>query len=219
MAVSGRVINRRLKPLLFLLLSLPALWLAWQWGQAILGGAHALGANPIEYTNRFLGDWALRYVVGGLALSPLAHATGSKLPIHFRRMVGLFAFSYVMMHVTSYVVLDQFFDWAEIGKDIAKRNFITVGMLSLLLLTPLAVTSTNRMVKRLGARRWKRLHKLIYLIGPLTVLHYNLMIRGNQAEPKYWAAGLIFLLLYRVGVWFAGRRRGSPPRKAVVEEK
>lgn len=207
MKLSANTINRRLKPVVFLLLLLPILWLAYQWALAIMGAPNILTVNPIEYTNRYLGDWALKMIVGGLALTPLAGMTGSRLPHRIRRMVGLFAFSYVLLHVSSYVVLDHFFNWTEIGKDIIKRNFITVGMISLTLLTPMALTSTNKMVKRVGARVWKRIHRAIYVIGPLVVLHYNLMVKGNQLEPKLWAGALVFLLGYRFYQWQIKRRR------------
>lgn len=202
MPVSQQTIKRVLKPGLFLLLSLPILFLVLQWARILTGDPdHGMTANPIEYTNRYLGDWALRWIVLTLAITPLSVISGSKLPLHFRRMAGLFAFSYALLHLTSYIVLDQFFDWREIWGDIVKRNFITIGMIAFTLLLPLAVTSTNRMVKRLGARRWRHLHRLIYLIGPLVALHYLMMVKGDQLEPKLWAAAIAALLLFRVVRW------------------
>ncbi len=206
MALSPSHKARKLKPVVFLVLSLPLLWLAWGWWNVIGGETLRLTANPIEYTNRYLGDWALRYLLLALAITPLTDLTGAKVMIHFRRMVGLFVFSLVFMHVSSYVVLDHFFNWGEIGNDIIKRNFITVGMLNFTLLLPLALTSTNKMMKRLG-RAWKKLHRLIYLIGILAIFHYFMMIRGDQLEPKIYAGILSTLLIYRILKW-RGRKLG-----------
>ncbi len=136
-------IRRIAKPVVFALCLTPLAWLAW------LAWTAGLGANPIEATNRFLGDWALRFLLITLALTPVRGLTGWVVLIRFRRMLGLFAFTYVVLHLSSYVVLDQFFDWREIWTDIVKRRYITVGMISFSLLVPLAVTSTKGMVKRL----------------------------------------------------------------------
>lgn len=202
MSVSPKVIKRVLKPGLFLLLSLPAILLALQWAQALTGNPdHGLTANPIEFTNRYLGDWALRWIVLTLAITPASVISGSKLPLHFRRMAGLFAFAYAVMHLSSYIVLDQFFDWREIWGDIVKRNFITIGMIAFTMLLPLAATSTNRMIKRLGARRWRVLHRLIYLIGPLVAFHYLMMVKGDQLTPKLWAGAVAALLIFRLVRW------------------
>lgn len=211
MPVGPKAIKRFLKPGLFILLSLPALLLALQWARALTGDPdHGLTANPIEYTNRYLGDWALRWIVLTLAITPLSVISGSKLPIHFRRMAGLFAFTYAAVHLSSYIVLDQFFDWGEIWDDIVKRNFITIGMISFVMLLPLAATSTNRMIKRLGARRWRVLHRLVYLVGPLVAFHYLMMVKGNQLEPKLWAGAVALLLLFRAVCWM--RARASIPQ-------
>lgn len=208
MPVSPKTIKRVLKPGLFLLLSLPVLLLALQWARILTGDPdHGMTANPIEYTNRYLGDWALRWIVLTLAVTPVSVISGSKLPLHFRRMAGLFAFSYALLHLSSYIMLDQFFDWREIWGDIVKRNFITIGMIAFTLLLPLAATSTNSMVKRLGARRWRALHRLIYLIGPLVAFHYLMMVKGDQLEPKLWAGAIGFLLLFRIVRWMRGRAR------------
>lgn len=208
MSVSRKIIRRVLKPALFLLLSLPALLLALQWARALTGDpGHGLTANPIEFTNRYLGDWALRWIVLTLAITPVSVLSGSKLPIHFRRMAGLFAFTYAVLHLSSYITLDQFFDWHEIWGDIVKRNFITIGMIAFAMLLPLAATSTNRMIKRLGARRWRALHRMVYLIGPLAALHYLMMVKGNQLAPKLWAAAVAVLLVFRLWRWMRGRTR------------
>lgn len=210
MRISATIVRRRIKPAVFVALLLPLVWLVWNWYLAVGAQPSALGANPIEFTNRYLGDWSLKYIVGGLALTPLSVLTKSKHWIVFRRMVGLFAFFFVILHVSSYVVLDHFFDWTAIWKDIVKRTFITIGMISLLLLIPMAMTSTAKMIKRLGGKRWRNLHRSIYVIGPLVVVHYNLMVKGNQLEPLLWGGALAVLLLFRLVQWRRKRARAKP---------
>ena len=158
-------IGRIVKPLVFAACLGPLAWLIWTAATTGVGPTGGLGANPIEAINRYLGDWAIRFLLGALAVTPLRGLTGWRWPMRFRRMVGLFAFFYAVLHVSSYVGLDQFFDWPEIWKDIVKRNFITVGMATFTMLTPLAITSTNKMIKRLGGRNWSRLHRLAYVAG------------------------------------------------------
>lgn len=207
--MTARTINRYAKPPIFLALLAPALWLAWQWAVLLDGQAHALGFNPTEYTNRYTGDWALRLIIAGLALTPLASLLGKPWPIQFRRMVGLFAFFYACLHMASYVGLDQLFAWGAIWQDIVKRNFITVGMIAFIGLIPLALTSTNTMVKRLGAKRWKLLHKLVYGAAVLGAVHYIMMAKGNQLEPLIYAGILAVLLGYRVVDRIRCRLRGK----------
>jgi sulfoxide reductase heme-binding subunit YedZ len=184
-------IRRIAKPAVFALSLGPLAWLAWR------ASSHGLGFNPQEYLNRYLGDWALRFILIALAVTPLRGITGWAPLVRFRRLLGLFAFFYASLHLTSYVVLDQVFDWADIWADIVKRKFITVGMLTFLLLVPLALTSTAGMVKRLGAARWRRLHRIVYAAGALACLHYYMMVKGNQPEPLYHAAVLALLLGWR----------------------
>jgi len=196
--------------LLFLGMSTPLLWVLYNWALLVdegldLGflsglGYHSLTANPIEYTNRFLGDWALRFLLVGFAVTPLARLFRTKQPVAYRRMIGLWAFTYVCLHLTSYIVLDQFFDWGEIWKDISKRNYITLGMTAFVLLLPMAITSTKGWIKRLGAKRWKSLHKAIYLIAPLASVHYFMMAKGNQLDPKIYMGIVVLLLGLRF--WF-----------------
>ena len=196
--------------LLFLGMSTPLLWILYHWALLVdegfdLGflsslGYHSLTANPIEYTNRFLGDWALRFLLVSFAVTPLARLFRTKQLVAYRRMIGLWAFTYVCLHLTSYIVLDQFFDWGEIWKDILKRNFITLGMTAFLLLLPMAITSTKGWIKRLGAKRWKSLHKAIYLIAPLASVHYFMMAKGNQLDPKIYMGIVVLLLGLRF--WF-----------------
>lgn len=165
----------------------------------------SLGANPIEAVTRALGDWALRLLLVTLAVTPVRRLAGLGWLARLRRMLGLFAFFYAVLHLLAYVVLDQFFAWDFILKDILKRPFITVGFLAFILLVPLAVTSTNAMMRRLG-RNWSRLHRLIYLIAPLAVLHFWWMVKADVREPALYAAVLAVLLGVRL-LWWA-RARG-----------
>ncbi len=179
----------------------PLLWLAWQ---AYDG---ALGANPIERLIRQLGVWGLRLLLVGLAITPLARILRQPRLIRFRRTIGLFAFTYVLLHLSTYIGVDQFFDWRAIGKDIAKRPYITIGMTAFVLLVPLAVTSTNWAIRKLGPLRWRKLHRLIYLIVPLGVVHYYLLVKADHRPPLIYGAVLALLLGWRVWAW--ARRRGS----------
>lgn len=188
---SERLIRYVAKPIVFTCCLLPLGWLGWA---AAIGG---LGVNPIEAINRFLGDWALRFLLISLAVSPLREITGYAVLIRFRRMLGLFAFTYVALHLSSWIGLDQFFSWPHIWKDIVKRPFITIGMAAFVLLVPLAATSTARMIKRLGARRWKRLHMLVYPAAALGCLHYFMMVKADIREPLIYAAILAVLLGWR----------------------
>ncbi len=186
------------KPIVFTAALMPLAWIAWTAVASGFGPTGPLGANPIEYINRFLGDWAIRFLLMALAVTPVRGITGWTTLMRFRRMIGLFAFFYVCMHLSSYIGLDQFFDWREIWRDIVKRNFITVGMANFLILLPLAATSTKGMIKRLGAKRWTKLHKLIYVAGILACFHFYMMRKGVQLEPIIYAAVCAILLGYRV---------------------
>ena len=157
-----------------------------------------LGTNPIDFITDTLGDWTLRILLASLALTPLRIVTGHAAPIAFRRLLGLFAFAYAAMHFSVWVVLDFFFDWAQMAGDIVKRPYITVGMTALLLLVPLATTSTAGMIKRLGARNWRRLHRLAYAAGILGVLHYLWLAKVGVRTPWVYAAILTLLLGTRV---------------------
>jgi len=185
------------KPLVFFGCLLPLAWLAWRLFGASSHG-NAFGYNPQEYLNRHLGDWALRFLLATLALTPLRALTGATGVNRFRRMLGLYAFFYVCLHVLSYVWLDQGFYWPELWKDISKRTYITVGMVSFILLVPLAVTSWNRMLRKLGAARWRRLHQTVYVIAPLACLHFFMMRKGFQIEPVIYAVVCGFLLGHRL---------------------
>ena len=176
------------KPALFALCMLPVLWLIYQ---VATNGA---GANPQEYLIRATGDWTLRFVCIVLLVTPLKVITNTPGLLRFRRMVGLFVYFYVVVHLLSYSWFDMGFDVADIAKDIAKRPFILVGFLAFFLLTPLAATSFNAAIKTLGAKRWQLLHKLVYLISGLGLLHFFWMRAGKNnfaevfvhASPATW---------------------------------
>lgn len=182
---------RVVKAALFAACLLPLLWLVFQ----TLDGS--IGPNPVEAITHATGDWALRLLLLTLAVTPLRRLTGWAWLIRLRRMLGLYAFFYAALHFTTYLWLDQFFDWSAIVADITKRPYITVGFAALLLMLPLAVTSTKGWLRRLGPR-WKKLHRLIYPIGVLSVLHYLWLVKADLLEPGIYAAVLALLLIARL---------------------
>jgi len=190
--------HKYLKPALFVLSLLPLAYLVYR------GFYDQLGANPIETINRTTGDWVLRFLMITLAVTPLRRITGWNSLLRYRRMLGLFAFFYAVMHFLSYAWLDQNFVLADIIKDVVKRPYITVGFASFLLLIPLAVTSTNDMVRRLGAKRWQQLHRLVYVIAIGGVVHFLWLVKSDIREPLVYAAILAVLLGYRF--WFRARK-------------
>lgn len=194
--------RRLLKPVVFVLGLLPLAWLVWQ---ALFG---YLGVNPIETVNRFLGDWALRFLLIALAVTPVRKVSGWAQVARLRRMLGLFAFFYVCLHLSSYIGLDLFFDWPALWKDVLKRRYITFGMIAFMLLLPLALTSTDAMVRRLGGRRWRNLHKLVFPIATLAVVHFFMMVKADIREPTVYAAILVALLGYRLGGALLARAKG-----------
>jgi sulfoxide reductase heme-binding subunit YedZ len=189
------------KPLLFALALLPFGLLLWG---AI---ANTLGANPAEALIRGSGDWVLRFLCITLAITPLREWTGWSALVRLRRMFGLFAYFYGVTHFLCYAWLDMGLDWGDIVRDIPKRPFILVGTLAMLLMTPLAATSFNRAIKALGAARWKALHKLVYAIVLLGLLHFFWMraAKHNFGEWSVYAVIVAVLLGWRV--WKAAKRR------------
>jgi sulfoxide reductase heme-binding subunit YedZ len=161
-----------------------------------LGVADRLGADPMRVLEQELGQWALRFLIAGLCVTPLRQLTGVSL-MRFRRALGLLAFWYVCLHLLTYMALDQGLDWAAIWADIVKRPYITVGMVSFVVLVPLALTSNNASIRRLGAQGWNRLHKLVYLAAAGGALHYVLLVKSWPLEPLVYAAIVAGLLAYR----------------------
>jgi sulfoxide reductase heme-binding subunit YedZ len=195
---------RALKVLLFLLCLVPLGKLALE---VFAVAGLSLGANPIEELLHRLGKWGLNFLLITLAVTPLQRLTGWTWLVRFRRMLGLYAFFYVLLHFLAYAGLDQRFALGPILEDIAERPFITIGVTALVLLAPLAVTSTNPLMRRLG-RRWKQLHRLIYVIAILGVWHFYWQVKLDTLEPTIYAAILAALLGYRA--WRAqGRRIGG----------
>jgi len=198
------------KPLVFVLCLLPFLWLTY--------GAFtdALGANPAEHLIRSTGDWTLRFICIVLAVTPLRTLTNTPGLARFRRMLGLFVYFYVVVHLLSYSGFDMGFDVGDIARDIAKRPFILVGFSAFVLLTPLAATSFNRAIKAMGAKRWQTLHKLVYGIAGLGLLHFFWMRAGknNFAEVAVYAAIIAVLLGWRVAQYLKkkGLQRASLKR-------
>ena len=195
-----------------------AIWLACAWPMAGLAYGMAsdiflqtsiLGANPIEKLTRSLGDWGLRFILIGLAISPAARLLKQPRLIRFRRTVGLWAFAYICLHLSSYVVLDHFFDWPTIGKDIVKRPYITIGMTAFVLLIPLAVTSLDALHRKLGPKRWKALHRAVYVVAVLGVIHFLLLVKADRTQPMIYGAILAILLGYRAWARAPRRRKAA----------
>jgi methionine sulfoxide reductase heme-binding subunit len=200
---------RVIKPLVFAACALPALVLLC--GALQLAGAD-LGTNPIETIQDTCGQWGLRLLVVTLAITPLRDWLGSVWLISLRRMLGLYAFFYVLLHFLAWLILDQDLYWPGILSDISKRPFITIGFLALLLLLPLAVTSTNGMMRRLG-RRWKTLHRLIYPTSLLAIWHYYWQVKADVREPLVYLAIVAVLLGWR---WWKRRRKPAAEAKQRV---
>ena len=204
---------RWLKPIVFLACLAPLARLAWK------ASSGNLGANPIEVITHSTGDWTLIFLLVTLSVTPLRKLTGHLWLIRFRRMFGLFSFFYVTLHFFTYIWLDKFFDVHEMLKDIAKRRFITVGFTGFVLLIPLAITSTSGWIRRLGGRRWNRLHQLIYLTAIAGVIHYYWLVKADVRKPLQYAAVLALLLGYRLAIWsvlkFKANRAARLPRARV----
>jgi sulfoxide reductase heme-binding subunit YedZ len=173
-----------------------------------------LTANPIEYITRFTGSWALIILLASLSITPLRKITGWNDFIKLRRMLGLFAFSYALLHFATYMVLDLFFDFAAIAKDIFKRPYITVGFTAFALLIPLAVTSTSGMIRRLG-KRWQQLHRLVYVVAIAAVIHFYWLVKADIRRPVMYGSVLAFLLGYRLlSKWCSGESVKMAMKKA-----
>ena len=188
---STRNFNRS-KPVLFILILLPSLLWAYQF---ITGN---LGVNPIEKLMDELGLMALRLIIITLMITTLSNIKPLKSIVVLRRMIGLFAFYYVCLHFSTYIVLDHFLDMQFIIQDIIKRPFITFGFISFLFLIPLASTSTNNMIKRLGFKLWKKIHYLIYPVAILASMHFYVLVRADKTEPVIYMGIIILLLLHRI---------------------
>lgn len=177
----------------------------------LLGVADQLGADPLKVLERALGLWALRFLVVGLAITPLRQSFSVNL-LRYRRAVGLLAFCYAALHLITYVVLDRDLDFDAVWADILKRPYITIGMLSFSLLVPLAITSNNEMIRRLGGQTWSKLHRLVYVAVLAAAIHFILVVKAWPLEPLVYAALVILLLAFRlVRVATVGNDRPAPP--------
>lgn len=173
----------------------PLFWLARRaWNQD-------LTANPIEYITHFTGDWAIRFVVITLAVSPLRQLLGIPSLIRYRRMLGLFAFFYACLHFTTWFAIDKFFDMHEILADFTKRRFIIAGLTAFVCMIPLAVTSTAGWIRRMGGKRWQLLHRLIYVTAIAAVIHYYWLVKSDIRWPLFYGVLVALEMLYRLGVW------------------
>ena len=182
-----------LKPLVFILCSIPAGQLGYQ---AYTGD---LGVNPIETITRFTGSWALIFLLGSLAVTPLRRITGWNDLVKLRRMIGLFAFFYASLHFATFIGLDHFFDFRAIGNDIVKRPYVTAGFIAFVILVPLALTSNAAMIRRLG-KRWQRLHRWVYVAAIAAVIHFYWLVKADISRPAQYGAVLALLLGYRLFV-------------------
>jgi sulfoxide reductase heme-binding subunit YedZ len=198
---------RAVKALAFAGCLVPALVLTWK------GFHDGLGANPIDVITRSTGKWTLTFLLITLSVTPLRKLSGMSWLIGFRRMLGLFAFFYGCLHLTTYVWLDKFFDVHAMLHDIAKRRFITAGMTAWTLMLPLALTSTAGWIRRMGGKRWQLLHRLIYLSAAAGVVHFIWLVKADLRRPLTYGAILSVLLAYRLAAWLVARAR---TRRAAV---
>jgi sulfoxide reductase heme-binding subunit YedZ len=189
------------KVIVFLVCLVPLGGLVWR------GFTNGLGANPVEFIQLTTGRWTLRFLVFTLSITPFRKVLNLPDLIRFRRMLGLFAFSYLCIHFLTYLVLDQSLDFRAIAKDVAKRPFITVGFLGFLLLLPMAITSTAGWIRRLGGRRWQMLHRGIYFAAVCGVIHYYWKVKSDVRLPVFYGVLVAILLLWRLGDWLSRRRQ------------
>lgn len=197
----SQAVVRILKVVVFLACLGPVCVLIWK-------GFHGqLGANPVDVITRSTGKWTLTFLLITLSVTPLRRLMSSPWLVRFRRMLGLFAFFYGTLHLTTYLWLDKFFDVREMLHDIAKRKFITAGMTAFTLMLPLALTSTTGWIRRLGGKRWQRLHRLIYFSAAAGVVHFIWLVKADLRRPLIYGAVLASLLAYRVVIWLMARAR------------
>ncbi len=200
---------RFFKPVLFLLCLIPLLALSYR---AYSG---TLSANPIKDITEETGTWTLRFLVATLAVTPLRRLGWNGI-IRYRRMIGLFAFFYACLHFTTYIWLDQFFDFQGMLADVAKRPFITAGFTAFVMLIPLAVTSTKKMIRRLGGKRWQVLHRLIYVAAVAGVIHYLWLVKADTRRPITYGVIVAFLLGFRVWKYSVKARRVAPVKEPLL---
>jgi methionine sulfoxide reductase heme-binding subunit len=202
-----------IKPILFVVCLIPLGQLAYRAYDA------DLGANPIDTVTRFTGSWALIFLLASLAVTPLRRLTGWHELIKFRRMLGLYAFFYALLHFSTFVGLDHFFDLNRIGKDILKRPYVTAGFTAFVMMIPLALTSTAGMIRRLG-KRWQQLHRLVYLAAIAAVIHFYWLVKSDIRRPAQYAAVLALLFGYRLVVrWLQPSRSRISRTPAIARSR
>jgi len=177
-----------------------------------------LGANPIEFITHSTGDWTLIFLLITLTITPLRKLSRLTWLIRYRRMLGLFAFFYGTLHLTTYVWLDKFFDVHAMFTDVAKRRFITAGLTGYLLMLPLALTSTSWSIRKLGGKRWQLLHRLIYFSAMAGVIHYIWLVKADLHKPLEYAFVLSLLLGYRVVAWLKPKSQPKKPAPVAVRD-
>ncbi|HUA62083.1 MAG TPA: protein-methionine-sulfoxide reductase heme-binding subunit MsrQ [Verrucomicrobiae bacterium] len=203
--------SRWAKVLVFAVCLVPLGWMGWRaWNQD-------LTANPVEYLTHFTGDWTIRLLVITLGVTPLRQVLGLPDLIRFRRMIGLFAFFYGCLHFSVYFWVDKDFQVKEMLEDVGKRPYILAGFTAFVCMIPLALTSTAGWIRRLGGKRWRMLHRLVYVSGVAAVIHYYWLVKSDIRLPVFYGSLVGLLLLYRFVVFVgqAGslRRTGSPPAR------
>lgn len=214
--VRDLLISRWTKPILFLLCLTPIAAIAWPFVR------HDAIPDPAVFIQHGTGDWILRFLVITLSITPLRKILGLPELIRFRRMFGLFAFFYACLHFLTYIGFDKLFDLSEIWKDVAKRPYITAGFLAFVLLIPLAITSTAGWIRRLGGRRWRMLHRAIYVSAICGVIHYYWLVKSAVIRPLTYGAIIAALLAWRVAERLGKRPQTAParpaPRRASIPE-
>ncbi len=198
--------SRWTKATLFAVCLIPAALLVWR------GFQGDLTANPVEYIEHNTGDWTIRFLLITLSVTPLRKIFTQPLLTRYRRMLGLFSFFYVCVHMLMYLTFDQMFDPAAIWADVVKRPYITVGTAGLLMLIPLAVTSTAAMVRRLGPKRWQLLHRLIYFATLAGIIHFYWLVKSDIREPLMYGVILALLMLFRVRMWLSNKPTSAETR-------
>lgn len=200
------------KVVVFLLSLVPLFYLLSKAYAAFRGSPLALTANPLEYITHFTGDWTIRFIMITLAITPLRMLLKRPAITRYRRMLGLFAFFYGSLHLLTWLWFDRQFQWEGTWEDIRERLYITVGMSAWLMMLPLALTSTARAVRRLGFKRWKALHRLIYGTAVAAVIHYYWLVKSDVRDPLLYAGILAVLMAYRLAVWLRDARRVASRR-------
>jgi methionine sulfoxide reductase heme-binding subunit len=199
------------KVFVFLLCLAPVGFIAWN-----LFHDPTAQADPVKFVEHATGDWTIRFIIFTLAITPLRKLLHLPQMIRFRRMIGLYAFFYVFLHFSAWVALDHNFNWPDMWADVLKRRFITVGFTAFVLLIPLAITSTAGWIRRLGGRRWQRLHQLIYVIAILGVIHYAWLVKSDERKPIFYGTLVGLLLAYRLVTWIMNRGKRAPAHAAAA---